>query len=128
MNYLRLIPASALVLMMTISACSNSQSAPDIDAGALPTIDLVATSQVVLPDIAEKITFAPNSVAPWTGHIIVQSKDGSLYRTTAMGDKPVTLGVSNSKDIFGLYRENAAGAFLSIDEACLLYTSDAADD
>ena len=98
------------------TGCSNASNKDGPVLSTLPVLDVVATSEIALPEIAEKIAYSPNSVAPWLGHIIIQSSDGTLYRTTAQGDAAVTIQGDKSSDIFGLYREKEPGVFLSITE------------
>ncbi|MCF6221192.1 MAG: hypothetical protein L3J65_08780 [Robiginitomaculum sp.] len=107
---------AATMLSFALPACSGKSDEPSaaVETKTLPIIDIVATHAVVLDISVAKLTFVPNSVAPWLGRIILLDDDGHLYSTDIEGRDPKPIGTGKYIDIFGLAREAAPGVFLAI--------------
>jgi len=99
-------------------------SVPD-NGGNTPPDDLAATewrvtAQIVLPTPATHITFVANSVAPWLGQIIYIDESRAIWRTHVSRAMPSAIDAGTFLDVYGLYREQAAGVFLAIDSGGFL--------
>ncbi len=104
---------TAITLTMVLTSCSRDAT---IEPEDLPVIDLVATHDFETQVPIARLTFAPNSAAPWLGRVILLSENGKLYSTDIEGRAPKPVGNSHYIDVFGLTRDTAPGVFLAINQ------------
>ena len=76
-------------------------------------IELRATSDLTAPAPIKQISFVPNNVASWLGHIIMVDEYGDLHRATT-NSKVIPIQKGDYADVIGLDRPNKAGAFLAM--------------
>ncbi len=103
-----------IIIFTTVLTACNRDKALEVEN--LPVIDLVATHDFETPVPVARLTFVPNSVAPWLGRVILLGKDGKLYSTDIEGRGPKPVGVGPYMDVFGIARNNAPGVFFAINK------------
>lgn len=104
---------TVIALAIVLTACNRNITLAPED---LPVIDLVATHDFEIDIPVARLTFVPNSAAPWLGRVMLLSEDGKIYSTDIEGRDPKPVGRGKYIDIFGLARENAQGVFLAINK------------
>ncbi len=97
-----------------LSACTNKTS---LDTESQTVVEMVATHAIDTNDQITSLTFIPNNVAPWLGRIILRTESGKLHATDIEGRTPLKIGTHSYLDTFGIFRKNAAGVFLAINES-----------
>lgn len=109
-RYKSIIFASCLALL----ACQGEpKSAGQAPLGGSADMELRATSDLYAPAPIIKVSFVPNNVATWLGHIIMVDKKGDLHRAST-NTKVIPIATGNYADVIGLDRPNKAGAFLAL--------------
>ena len=76
-------------------------------------MELRATSDIFAPAPIKQLSFVPNNVASWLGHIIMVDANGDLHRATT-NSQVIAVKQGNYVDVIGLDRPNKAGAFLAL--------------
>jgi len=107
-----------LAACLTLISC---QSEPNSSAKASKAIqktdpadmELRATSDLLAPAPIKQLSFVPNNVASWLGHIIMVDANGDLHRATT-NSQVIAVKQGNYVDVIGLDRPNKAGAFLAL--------------
>ena len=122
---------SKFLIISSCAALLACQSELNGSAASRPSnpadMEMRATSDLYAPAPITQISFVPNNVASWLGHIIMVDENGDLHRATT-NSKVIPVKKGSFKDVIGLDRPNKAGAFLALTESGRLQAYIEADD
>lgn len=104
---------SLIAAIAIFSACADQTST---EPKNLPIVEMVATHAFDTKTQISSLTFIPNNVAPWLGRIIMLDENQHLFSTDIEGRTPLVINPQAYKDVAGLFRKNAAGVFLAVNE------------
>ena len=115
MKFLRILKSTLPICSLVMVGCSSKDTAPTVSYDSFNPLTVRATSDIDLPSPAAHVTFVPNTVAPWLGHILIVDDQQKLFRTDGQGNSPERLADLTAQDAYGLYRAEASGVFLTIE-------------
>ena len=99
--------------LLTFGGCNSQDITPILSFDDFEPLTVRATSDIDLPTAPANIAFVPNTVAPWLGHILITDEEHNLYRTDGQGSTPEQMPGITARDVFGLFRPEATGVFLT---------------
>lgn len=116
------------VLTAILTACGSPQiESADSKSSSAADIIVRATSDLEAPASIVEVTFVPNSVATWLGHIIMIDKNADLYRSTT-DSKVKLIDEGDYKSVFGIARVKQPGVFLAVTKSGSLKAFIESDD
>ena len=100
--------------LLNLAGCNSQDIPPILSFEEFEPLTVRATSDIDLPSAPAHITFVPNTVAPWLGHVIIVDEQQNLFRTDGQGNTPEQIANIKARDAFGLFRPEATGVFLTL--------------
>lgn len=99
-----------VAVAIILTSCQNT-----IDSTNNPKIfEVSSTSEIYTTEPIDKITFVPNNVATWLGHLIMIDTTGSIFRANASDREAKLVSAGRYKDVIGTSLKNKSGLFFTI--------------
>lgn len=104
-KYIKLVTVAII-----LTSCQNT-----IDSTKNPKIlDVSSTSEIYTTEPIDKISFVPNNVASWLGHLIMIDTKGSIFRASTSDRIAKLVSAGSYMDVIGTALKNKSGLFFTI--------------
>ncbi|MDG2361651.1 MAG: hypothetical protein P8L81_04765 [Hellea sp.] len=99
-----------IIIAIILGSCQNT-----IDATKnKKKLEVSSTSEIYTTEPIYKISFVPNNVASWLGHLIMIDKTGSIFRASATDRTAKLVAAGSYMDVIGTSLKNKSGLFFAI--------------
>ena len=108
--YMRTKYIKIIITAIFLASCQNTMDTTKTQK----LLEVSSTSEIYSTKPIEEISFVPNNVASWLGHLIMIDKTGSILRANASDRTTKLVATGSYKDVIGTSLKNKSGLFFAI--------------